>query len=76
MEQWDDFTHTSFMREHLQRYKPVSGDKTMDGETAHFLQLDGIPTLRPKEEKDEGMSLEPGTVWNLEREFASEELWL
>lgn len=48
----------------------------MSGETAHFSQLDGIPTLRPKGEKDEGMAPEPGTIWNLESEFASEKLWL
>lgn len=47
----------------------------MDGDTARFLQLEGTPTLSPKGEKDAGMSLEPGTVWNLERESASEERW-
>lgn len=43
---------------------------TVVNETSNFWQPDDSPTFRPKKEKDEVVLLEPGTIWNLEREVS------
>lgn len=42
----------------------------MVNETSNFWQPDDSPTFRPKKEKDEVVLLEPGMIWNLEREVS------
>lgn len=42
----------------------------MDNETPNFWQPNDSPISRPKEEKDKVVLLEPGMIWNLEKEVA------
>lgn len=42
----------------------------MDNEPSNFCQPNDSPISRPKEEKDQVMLLEPGMIWNLEKEVA------